>query len=213
MAARASRSQARSRAGARARDIARYMIVFRHADPRLPFLWEDEAQPPGRWHGVGEEPAHYFSDTPDGAWGEFLRHEEIRDLEDLATIRRAIWAVEIHDEPAAISTLRATIQTGDLESYEACRTDARRLRKHGATRLDAPSAALLSNTASGHVVDGGLRPGPPLQERTIVLYGKRPSLVGWRAASEGQPSRELLLRVRHFGSRRYVDNLGAGDIM
>lgn len=181
------------------------MIVFRHADPRLPFLWEDEAQPPGRWHGEGEGPAHYFSDTPDGAWAELLRHEEIRDPEDLATIRRAIWAVEIHDEPAANSTLGATIQTGGLESYEACRADARRLRKHGATRLDAPSAALLVDTASGHVVNGGLRHGPSREERTIVLYGNRPLLIGWRAASEGQPSREPCLRVRHFGSRRHVD--------
>lgn len=76
------------------------MIVFRHADPSLPFLWEDASQPPARWHGDGEGPVQYFTDTPDGAWAEFLRHEEIKDPRDLATVRRAIWAVELPDEPA-----------------------------------------------------------------------------------------------------------------
>jgi hypothetical protein len=28
--------------------------------------------------------------TPDGAWAELLRHEEITDPEDAATIRRAL---------------------------------------------------------------------------------------------------------------------------
>jgi hypothetical protein len=54
------------------------MIVFRHADPSLPFLWEDVGQPPARWHGDGDGPVQYFTDTPDGAWAEFLRHEEIK---------------------------------------------------------------------------------------------------------------------------------------
>ena len=90
------------------------MIVFRHADPRLPFLWEDARQPPGRWHGGGEGPAHYFSDTPDGAWAELLRHEEIRDPADLATLRRAIWAVEIPDEEQAAAPGLADAQRGTL---------------------------------------------------------------------------------------------------
>lgn len=50
------------------------MIVFRHADPRFPFLWEIAEQSAARWHGDHEGPAHYFADTPDGAWAEFLRH-------------------------------------------------------------------------------------------------------------------------------------------
>ena len=71
------------------------MIVFRHADPRLPFLWETAGQPSGRWHEAGRGPAHYLADTPEGAWAEFLRHEEISDPADLAGVRRAMWAIEI----------------------------------------------------------------------------------------------------------------------
>ena len=53
------------------------MILYRHADPRFPFLWESSEQPPARWHDSNEGPVHYFADTPDGAWAEFLRHEGI----------------------------------------------------------------------------------------------------------------------------------------
>jgi hypothetical protein len=34
-------------------------------------------QPPMRWHGPGEGPVQYLSDTPTGAWAELLRHEEV----------------------------------------------------------------------------------------------------------------------------------------
>ena len=119
------------------------MIVFRHADPRLPYLREDANQPSARWHDAGEGPAHYFADTPDGAWAEFLRHEEIRDPADLATIRRAIWAVEIpDDEGAALPALPEVTVTGGTGTYGACREEARHLRAVGATRIDVPSAAL-----------------------------------------------------------------------
>ncbi|MCY4497903.1 MAG: hypothetical protein OXC14_11510 [Rhodospirillaceae bacterium] len=42
---------------------------------------------------------HCFCDTPDGAWAEFQRHEEIHDPEDFLTIRRALWAVDIGEVP------------------------------------------------------------------------------------------------------------------
>lgn len=172
------------------------MIVFRHADPSLPFLWEDPAQPAARWHGAGEGPANYFADTPDGAWAEFLRHEEICDPEDIATIRRAMWAVEIGDEAGATPALPDATLIGGAETYDACRAEARRLRDAGATRISAPSAALLPGAAGGLMVDGQMRPGPPRDGRTIALFGAQPSLIGWRAAHEGRPAAELVKRVR-----------------
>ncbi|MGH9312916.1 MAG: RES domain-containing protein, partial [Vicinamibacterales bacterium] len=119
------------------------MIVFRQVDPRYPFLWSDPAQSPGRWHAEGEGPAHYFADTPDGAWAEFLRHEEITDPEDVPTIRRALWAVEIEDREATTVSLPSAVLTGGLNSYPRCQAHARDLRARGARRLVAPSAALL----------------------------------------------------------------------
>lgn len=174
------------------------MIVFRHADPSFPFLWEDADQPPARWHGEGEGPVQYFADTPDGAWGEFLRHEEIKDAADLATVRRAVWAVELPDEPADEPQLPDSILVGGAATHPECQAEARRLRALGAKRLVAPSAALLSGGAGGHRVEGGMRPGTPRDGRVIVLFGRRADLVGWAAASEGRPRDDLLPHVRHF---------------
>lgn len=176
------------------------MIGYRHVDPRLPLLWEGPDQPAGRWHGDGEGPAHYLAETPDGAWAEFLRHEEIDDPQDLATIRRAIWAIEVpDDEPEASPKLTRAVLTGGRDTYEHCQAKARRLRARGASRLRAPSAALRPGS-SGWRVDGGLRPGAARAESVLVLFGRRPDLVGWRCAI-GAPAADLLGRVRPIGGR------------
>lgn len=174
------------------------MIVFRHADPRFPFLWEDDAQPSARWHAEGEGPVQYLSDTPDGAWAEFVRHEELRTPDDLGTVRRAIWTVEIDDEPGREPELPLAVLTGGPPSYAACQNEARRLRAAGATRLVATAAALLPGDARGWRVDGGLQPGPPRDGKTIVLFGRQPDIVGWAATAAGQPRADLLFKVRHF---------------
>jgi len=174
------------------------VIVFRHADPRFPFLWETSAQPPGRWHGEGEGPVAYFADTADAAWGEFLRHEEIRDAADLPGVRRALWAIELGEPPETRPRLPADIATGPPTTYDECRTEARRLRAAGAIGLVAPFAAVREDTPSGFRTEGGLKPARRRRERTVVLFGPRPDLVGWAACAEGRPRDDLLPRVRHL---------------
>jgi hypothetical protein len=178
------------------------MIGFRHTDPRFPFLWEEASQPAGRWHAEGEGPVHYLCDTPDGAWAEFLRHEEITDPEDLSTIRRSLWAVELEEEPAHDPTLSRELLIGGPETYAACQEEARRYKQRGVAKLIVPSAALRSGAARGWRVDGGLQPGPPRDGKVMVLFGSRPDLVGWVATREGQPGEDLLPRVYHFSSSR-----------
>ena len=174
------------------------MIVFRHADPRFPFLWESPAQPAGRWHGEGEGPAHYFADTPHGAWAELLRHEEIREAEDLAGIRRALWAVEVPRLPTAHPELDDGSLTGGPDSYSACRTEVARRRKKGLRALRSRAAGLLPGRAEGWRVEGGLTPGPPRDGESFIFFGLRPDLVGWPVVLEGAPPEEILARVRHF---------------
>ena len=174
------------------------MIGFRHTDPRYPFLWEHPRQPAARWHAEGEAPAHYFSDTPDGAWAEFLRHEEITAPEDLPGIRRALWAIDIGDEPAVLPGLPPVVLTGGPETWRDCQEEARRLRAGGVTGITAPSAALLPGAARGWRVDGGLQPGPDRDGKVIVLFGSRPGLVGWATTVAGRPGEDLLYRVRYF---------------
>ena len=173
------------------------MIGFRHVDPRYPFLWEGANQPAARWHAAGDGPAHYFCDTPDGAWAEFLRHEEITDPEDLQTIRRALWAVDLGDPPLAKPNLPRRTLSGGYQSYPACQAEASRLRRLGGGGLAVPAAALLPGGARGWRVDGGLQPGEFRDGAVYVLFGRRPDLIGWQAAV-GHPGMELLARVRHF---------------
>ena len=175
------------------------MIGFRQADPRYPFLWSDASQPAARWHGDGDGPAHYFADTPDGAWAELLRHEEIHDPADVSTIRRALWAVELGDEPAETATLKPAVMTGGRDSYWACQEHARKLRGRGAKRLVAPSAALAPGGAAGrHVVDALERQAQPRDGRVIAIFGDPARLIGWKAVEHGAPPAGLLSRVRHL---------------
>lgn len=173
------------------------MIAFRHADARFPFLREDVFQPAGRWNAEGRL-THYFSDTPDGAWAEFLRHEEIVDPQDLPTIRRALWAVDIGDAPLPRAPLPPETLTGGPESWPDCQRWADDRRAEGAQGIAAPSAALVAGGAHGWRVDGGLKPGPDKDGTAFALFGPRPDLVGWAAAADGCPGEDLLDRVRHF---------------
>jgi hypothetical protein len=173
------------------------VITFRHVDRRFPFLWETSDQPPARWHDDGEGPVHYLADTPDGAWAEFLRHEEITDADELMGVERALWAIEVTEPPARRARLSRAVLTGGLETYPACRRHARRMREAGTEGLRAPSAALLPGGATGYRVEGGLQSARQREGEVIVLFGPRPDLVGWNAA-HGRPDPALLDRVRHF---------------
>jgi hypothetical protein len=177
------------------------MIAFRQVDARYPFLWESAAQPAGRWHADGEGPAHYFADTPDGAWAEFLRHEEITDPDDLATIRRQLWAVEIGDEPTEPVRLPDPALRGGPETYRRCQGEARRLRASGARRIVARSAALARGAARGLVVDQGVHAAASRDGMVVVVFGEPAGLIGWIAAAAARPDLDLLDRVRHYGSR------------
>lgn len=173
------------------------MIWFRNADRRWPFLWQDATQPPARWHGPAQGPAQYLADTPDGAWAEFLRHEEITEAADLAGIARTLWALEVpDDEPAAPPQLPADVLRGGLASYPSCQAHARKLRDTGATALQAPSAALVDGGARGQYVRAGLVEADDRDGHVLVLYGARPDLRGWTCASDARPAQRLLGLVR-----------------
>jgi len=175
------------------------MILFRHADPRFPFLCESSDQPPARWHGPGEGPVQYLADTPDGAWAEFLRYEGITEESDVANVRRAVWAIQVpEDLPTVMPRLRHAALTGDLKTYDRCRREARRLRAGGAQALRAPSAALLPAAAGGWKVDGGLQPAAARDGSVLAVFGCRPDFVGWIASHAGRPRADLLRRIRHL---------------
>jgi RES domain len=176
------------------------VIVFRVCDSRFPFLWTQGGgarQRPARWHGAGEGPVQYFADTPAGAWAELLRHEEITDPADLAGISTRVWAVRIDDVEMREPKLPLPTLTSAPDGYEACRTEARRLRAAGAMRLVTVCAALKSGEAAGfHVGSAGLARAPPRDGKVIVHFGALPDAEGWCAADAARPDAEMLGHVR-----------------
>jgi hypothetical protein len=178
------------------------MIVFRQADPRYPFLWSGSSQPAARWHGDGEGPAHYFADTPDGAWAELLRHEEIVDPADVVTVRRTLWAIDIGDDPMTAVSVKASTLVGGPDTYPACQSHARLLRKRGVRRIVAPSAALVQGSAGGWTAaNGQQRRAAPRDGRVIVVFGEPDGLVAWKAVDSGAPPGDVLSAVHHYLDR------------
>jgi hypothetical protein len=179
-------------------------VAFRHGDPRLPFFWEYADQPAARWHADGDGPVQYLADTPDGAWAEFLRQEEIVDPADLAGVRRRIWAIELPDTiwGAAVPELPSHVLHGGPETYPRCRLEARRLRAAGADALRAPSAAVLPGGARGQLTQGGLVEAPERDGVVWALFGARDDLRGWAASDAGAPTARVLALVRQFGAGR-----------
>lgn len=171
---------------------------FRHTDPRQGFLWETSDQPSARWHADGEGPAHYLADTPDGAWAEFLRHENITDVEDLEDVARSLWAIRVDDSDVDDAAPLALPADLGLAGYVECQVAARTAREAGAASIKAPSAALLHGSAGGYVCHGGVQPATPADGEVWVLFGRRPDLRGWRCVEEGTAPSDLLTAVRYI---------------
>jgi RES domain-containing protein len=174
-------------------------VGYRHCDPRYPFLWATSNQPAARWHRYGEGPAHYFADTPVGAWAEFLRHEEIRDVADLKGVRRSLWAAELPETDYAVPALSHEQLTGGRDTHASCQAEATRLRRAGMLRLQAPSAALIDGGARGWIANPDEKAAPKARDGVVwVLYGIAPNLVAWPAVEASAPAERLLPLVRHF---------------
>ncbi len=155
------------------------MIWFRHADPAFAFFWESSVQPAARWHRDGEGPVQYLADTPQGAWAELLRHEGIVDADDVADLRRSLWAVDVpaaEVDGATTPRLAERSLVGGLDSYDACQREAGRLRTDGETSLRSRTAALVDGGATGNQTSGGLRQGTPRDGGVLVLFGARPEI-------------------------------------
>jgi hypothetical protein len=175
------------------------VIAFRHCDSRFPFLSAAATQPPARWNGPSEGPVNYFADTPVGAWAEFLRHEGITNAADLSGVARSLWAVEIPDDGYQRPALAEAVLKGGRRTYRDCQAEAARLRALGASRIEAPSAALVPHGASGWIVDPAIKPVPEGRDgRVFVIYGPQPSLIGWPTVEAGSPPERVLPLVVHL---------------
>ena len=179
-------SAARLRPGAGAARIARHVIVFRHADPSVPFLWEDASQPAGPVARRGRRPAHYLAETPDAAWAS-----------SCATRRSAMrptWPASSARSGRSRSPKRA-LRPCPPPRWHAGR-GARLVRRLPGRGRASPGGGLGLRapwrrcTRLGERLAGERRAGSGrAAASTIVLFGRRSDLVGWVAADAGRPVR------------------------
>ena len=101
--------------------------AYRVVDVRFPPVGADADQPEGRWHAEGEGPCHYLATTPEGAWAEVLRHEALRDPDDVVDLHRSLWVVELPTPEAHVTVPRTTAAVFRL-SWSRCQDAARVLR-------------------------------------------------------------------------------------
>lgn len=174
-------------------------VAFRWADYDTPF-WARDNRSAGRWNEPGDGPTQYWCMDPSAPWAELLRHEGLREEDDVERLRATLWAARWSVGPLADLGGFAEAEAWGVDprvlvedDHRACRRLARDLRGRGFAGLLAPSAAL-----PGSVTLVVFRP------RVRAGYDAAPRLasqVPAEVAAVGRPRRGLAELVRHFGER------------
>jgi RES domain-containing protein len=170
---------------------------FRYANYDTPF-WSRPNTRPGRWHLPEDGPTQYLSMSPEGAWAELIRFEQLQTEWDVAQVRTKIWVADLNVAHLVdYSTFEKAHAAGfDPEAlvdedYRRCQDEGARLRSLGYLGVVAPSAALPGAT-------------------NVTLFGARYS-IRWNArvatvsaipaavVAIGSPAPGLLPRVRQYG--------------
>lgn len=164
---------------------------FRQTDYDTPF-WNRPNSHHGRWNQAGGVPTQYWAASPDVAWAERLRQDEITDDALAAELRTPIWAARF--EEAGILDLREGSPDGiDLARPELigphgpCQELVPSLIASGVRGIIAPSAAIdggFALTLFGQRVDIGWDESP-------LLRGEVPATI----AAIGAPAPGLAARV------------------
>jgi RES domain-containing protein len=169
------------------------LTVFRYTDYDVPF-WSRPNTRAGRWNVVGDEPTQYWSMTPDGAWAELIRANELRTEEELDLVRMPLWVcrlpgmslVDLHHADAQQTHGISTRQMIE-DDWRPCQAVATELRRH-CRAIIAPNPAL-----DGHA--------------NLTLFGARRA-IDWRTkpalastvpaarTGVGRPPRGLVSLVR-----------------
>lgn len=154
----------------------------------------------GRFNDVGSEATQYLSLHPLTPWAEYLRNQDLREIDEVEGLRLRVWAVRaIVPKVAVIDFNEADawgISPEDLidDDHAACRELADRLRADPMAPLaiEVPSAAL---------------PGT----RNLVIFGERVRIpYSWEPIDDvdlpaapivegGKPPVELLQAIRWPG--------------
>jgi hypothetical protein len=173
--------------------VQKARVGFRQTAQGVPVLWESSVQPAARWHAFGDGPVQYFASTGEGAWAEWLRHEEIKNPEELNDVIRVLWVAELGEHSLAQPELSRKVLLGNEDVYPQCQAEAKRLQDAGEVGLEVVSAAL------GHTLEYRTENGMKVEQGealVYVLFGVQPKLRASRVSEGGIP--DILERVRPF---------------
>lgn len=185
------------------------VVAFRWTDYDVPF-WARENRRDGRWNYAGQEPAQYWSLTPEAAWAELVRSENLETEADLDLVRMPMWIARfptlgLVDLQLVDQREKYKVSEGLLidDDWTICQELGTALRDSATRGVITPSAAL-----SGHA--------------SLTVFGRRraidwttrralASTVPATRVSLGRPPPEfdLLSRVRRrtppgpFGDRLF----------
>lgn len=169
------------------------LVAFRYSSYDVPF-WVRPNTRPGRWHVVGDPPTQYWSLTPEAAWAEHIRFEELRSEAELDEVRMPIWVCRLSSmnlldlfDPAVRDHYGLTVADLTSDDWSACQQAGAVMRSEGARGVLGPCAAL------GNGMNVTLF-GP----RRAIDFDRRPALASVSPAALvaiGRPPRDLLHRV------------------
>lgn len=167
--------------------------AFRWSTYDVPF-WDRENTRDNRWNYAHVDATQYWALTPEAAWAELIRHEDLRTEADLDLVRMPFWVCRfpsamLVDLRLPVERERFHISEDDLidDDWTGCQQLAVELRERHQGVI-APSAAL---------------PGHPnitiFGRRRAIDWDSRPALssaVPATRAAIGRPPDGLVDRVR-----------------
>lgn len=171
------------------------LVGFRYSSYDVPF-WVRPNTYAQRWNASLEAPTQYWSSTPDGAWAEHIRFNNIRTETELDEVRIPIWACRLSSmglldlrEPDVRDDYGLTLGDLTADDWSACQRVANAIRARGIRGILSPSAALANATNITLF-------GP----RRAITFDRRPALASAVPAAIvaiGRPPKNLVDRVMH----------------
>jgi hypothetical protein len=176
-------------------------VAFRWSNYDTP-LWVRSNSTAHRWNRTREAPTQYLSLSPEGAWAELIRAEELTSAPTVRLVQMPMWVLQVHETHIAdYETFEKAEAAGFPpealvdDDHERCRAEATRLREHGFRGVLTPSAALPGDVNLTLF-------GPRLAvEWGCGDDGRLSSFIPAKQLAVGHPPDDLLARVRQVGHR------------